>query len=59
MALPSFSLQIYLGALRSSLGYSNLALFLCVLGGFGVLCLGGEAWERSGLKRTRLEVSHV
>ena len=42
MALPFFILAIYLGTLRSSLGYLSLAPFLCALGCFGICTLVRE-----------------
>ena len=50
MALPFFSLQSTLlpWPLRSSLGYSSLALFLCVLGGLGFCALVGELGKDPG-----------
>ena len=50
MALPSFFFAIYLGTLRSSLGYSSLALSLCVLGGLGVCSLVRELGKDPGYR---------
>ena len=64
-----FFLAIYLGTLRSSLGYLSLALFLCVLGFCALGCLGLRAlvrelgkdpgyrrWDRKLVMRSSKEV---
>ena len=46
-----FFLAIDLGTLRSSLGYSSLALSLCVLGGLGICALVRKLAKDSGYRK--------